>query len=77
VPSTAEPTAAPMINCAIVPTTISDRAAEMRNQIESRIATNARPSHSAANPHTPVMADNPAGVLTLGPVRPETAATPA
>ena len=47
-PSTAEPIAAPMISWAIVPTTISDNAVEMRNQIESRLAISARPSHSAA-----------------------------
>ena len=34
VPSTADPIAAPMINCAMVPTTISDSAEEIRNQIE-------------------------------------------
>ena len=61
-PSTAAPTAAPMISCAIVPTTISDKAVEMRSQIESRLAINARPSHSAANPHTPVMAWAPAAL---------------
>jgi hypothetical protein len=32
----------------------------MRNQIESRLAINARPSQSAANPHTAVMTHAPA-----------------
>src|SRR5271170_6875037 len=57
VPRTAEPITAPIINCAIVPTTISDRAVEIRSHIESRLAINARPSQSAARAHTPVMAD--------------------
>ena len=51
----ADPMAAPMMSWAMVPTTISDNAVEMRNQIESRLATNARPSQSAANAHTLVM----------------------
>jgi hypothetical protein len=55
VPRIAEPTAAPMMSWAMVPTTISERAVEIRNQIESRLATSARPSHSAASAHTPVM----------------------
>src|SRR5215467_6603708 len=73
VPSTAEPIAAPMRSCAMVPTTISDSAVEMRNQIESRLAISARPSHSAASAHTPVMVidllsrmhqhSNPAGAI--------------
>jgi hypothetical protein len=64
-----------MINCAIVPTTISDSAVEMRNQMDSKLAINARPSHSAANPHTLVMVRAPAAVLALCPVGAETAAT--
>ena len=59
VPSTAEPIAAPMISCAIVPTTISDNAVEIRNQIESRLAINARPSHNAASAQTPVILKPP------------------
>src|SRR6185437_1373439 len=55
VPSTADPMAAPMISCAMVPTTISDSAVEMRSQIESRLAIKARPSHSAASAQTLVM----------------------
>jgi hypothetical protein len=41
----------------MVPTTISDKAVEMRNQIEIRLAISARPSHSAASAHTLVMID--------------------
>ena len=41
--------------CAIVPTTISDKAVEMRSQIDKRLAINARPNHSAAKAQTPVM----------------------
>src|SRR5262249_18595809 len=55
VPSNAAPTAAPMISCAIVPTTISDNAVEMRSQIDSKLAIKASPSQSAASAHTPVM----------------------
>src|SRR5262249_42758449 len=55
VPSTAEPTTAPKISCATVPTTISDSAVEMRSQIESRPAINARLNQSAASAHTLVM----------------------
>src|SRR4029077_7967401 len=76
VPSTAAPTAAPMINCAIVPTTISDSAVETRSQIESKLAINARPSHSAASPHTPVMTHDPAAGLKLRSGGAEAAATP-
>src|SRR5271170_6442799 len=57
VPRTAEPITAPIINCAIVPTTISERAVEIRSHVESRLAINARPSQSAARVHTPVMVD--------------------
>jgi hypothetical protein len=63
VPSTAEPTAAPMINCANVQTTISDSAVEMRSQMESKLATNARPSQRTAKPHTLVMAYPPEASL--------------
>ena len=59
-PSTAAPTAAPMINWAIVPTTISDRAVEMRSQIESRLAISARPNQKAASAQTLVMCKSPA-----------------
>src|SRR5579872_1577443 len=55
VPRTADPIAAPMINCAIVPTTISDKAVETRSQIDSRLAIRARPNHNAASAHTPVI----------------------
>ena len=51
----ADPTAAPIISCAIVPTTISDNAEEMRSQIESRVAIKARPSHRAARAQMPVI----------------------
>ena len=51
--STAEPIAAPMISCEIVPT-ISERAVEIRNQIENRLAINARANHSAASAQTAV-----------------------
>jgi hypothetical protein len=47
--------AAPMMSCAIVPTTISDSAVEIRNQIEIKLAMRASPSHSAANAQTLVM----------------------
>src|SRR5271163_1501138 len=57
VPRTAEPITAPLTNCAIVPTTISERAVEIQSHIESRLAINARPSQSAARVHTPVMVD--------------------
>src|SRR5689334_9088828 len=59
VPSTAEPIAAPMMSCAIVPTTISDSAVETRNQIDSRLATSASPTHKAANAQTLVIAHLP------------------
>ena len=58
-PKTAEPIAAPMINWAIVPTTISDKAVEMRSQIESRLAISARPNHNAASAQTPVICQSP------------------
>jgi hypothetical protein len=48
VPSTMAPMRAPMISCATVPTTISDKAVAMRSQIDSSVATKASPSHSAA-----------------------------
>src|ERR1043166_9727258 len=44
-----------MTSCAIVPTTISDSAVDILNQIESRLATNARPSHKAAKAQTLVI----------------------
>ena len=43
VPSTAEPIAAPMMSWAMVPTTISESAVEMRSQIDSRLAISAKP----------------------------------
>src|SRR5262249_59331885 len=43
------------INCATVPTTISDSAVEMRSQIENSPAINARLNQSAASAHTLVM----------------------
>src|SRR5580704_18162773 len=55
VPRIAEPIAAPIMSWAMVPTTISERAVEIRNQIESRLAISARPIHNAASAHTPVM----------------------
>ena len=55
VPRMAEPIAAPMMSWAIVPTTISDSAVEMRNQIEKREAISASPSHSAAKAQISVM----------------------
>jgi hypothetical protein len=39
----------------MVPTTISESAVDIRNQIDNRLAINARPSHNAANAQTPVM----------------------
>ena len=41
-----------MMSCATVPTTISDSAVEILNQIESSVAINARISHSAAENQT-------------------------
>jgi hypothetical protein len=52
--------AAPMIHWAIVPTTISDKAVEMRSQIESRLAISARPNHKAASAQTPIICKSPA-----------------
>lgn len=46
-------------NCAIVPTTISDKADEMRSQIESSVAIKARPTQSAARAQIPVMIGSP------------------
>ena len=43
---------APMISWAMVPTTISDSAVATLSQIDSRVATRARPSQSAARAHT-------------------------
>src|SRR5262249_35240405 len=60
VPSTAEPTAAPMTSWATGPTTISDRAVEMRSQIDSRLATSASPSQSDARAQNPVIGLPPA-----------------
>jgi hypothetical protein len=48
-----------MINWAIVPTTISDNADEIRNHIASRLATNASPNHSAASAQTLVIRNTP------------------
>ena len=39
----------------MVPTTISESAVEIRNQIDSRLANRARPSHKAASAQMPVM----------------------
>ena len=57
VPRTADPTAAPITSCAIVPTTISDSAVEIRSQMDRRLAMSARPNQSAARAHTPVIGD--------------------
>src|SRR5580658_805544 len=46
------PINAPMINCATVPTTISESAVEIRNQIESSVATRAKTSQRAATSQT-------------------------
>src|ERR1039458_263960 len=51
-PSTSVPIRAPMMSCATVPTTISERAVEILNQIESSVAINARMSHNAAENQT-------------------------
>src|ERR1019366_4115593 len=59
VPRMADPTAAPMINWAMMPTTISESAVETRSQIDSSDAMSAKPSHSAANAQTPVMSTSP------------------
>jgi hypothetical protein len=43
---------APMINCATVPTTISDKAVEILNQIASSVAMSANPTHKEASAQT-------------------------
>ena len=55
VPRIADPMTAPMISWAIVPTTISESAVEIRSQIEIKLAISARLSHNAASAQTPVM----------------------
>ena len=45
------PIAAPITSWATVPTTISERAVAIRSQMESKVATSASPSQSAAIPH--------------------------
>ena len=42
------PNRAPIMSCAIVPTTISESAVAIRRYIDRIVAINARPSHSAA-----------------------------
>src|SRR5262249_26015863 len=49
------PTVAPMTSWATVPTTISESAVATRNQIETRVAKSASPSHNAACAQTAVM----------------------
>src|ERR1700676_4787818 len=49
------PMVAPIISCATVPTTISDNAVATRSQIDNRVATSARPSHSAARSQVSVI----------------------
>jgi len=44
-----------MMGCAMVPTTISESAVDIRNQMDNRLAINARPSHKAARAQTPVI----------------------
>jgi hypothetical protein len=51
-PSTSVPISAPMTSCATVPTTISESAVEILNQIDSSVAINASMSHSAAENQT-------------------------
>ena len=51
-PNTSVPISAPIISCATVPTTISERAVEILNQIDSIVATKASTSHSAAENQT-------------------------
>ncbi|MNE75763.1 hypothetical protein D3C80_1719530 [compost metagenome] len=53
--NTAMPNTAPMISCAMVPTTISESAVAIRKKIDSNVATKARPSHKAACAHISVM----------------------
>jgi hypothetical protein len=48
VPRIAPPSAAPISNCATVPTRISDMAVAMRSQIDSNVASSASASHSVA-----------------------------
>jgi hypothetical protein len=45
-----------MTNWATVPTTISESAVATRNQMESIVATSAKPSHKAACDQTSVIA---------------------
>src|ERR1035438_2140574 len=51
-PNTSVPMSAPIMSCATVPTTISDSAVEILNQIDSIVATKASTSHSAAENQT-------------------------
>src|ERR1035441_3411059 len=51
-PNTSVPMTAPMMSCATVPTTISESAVEILNQIDSMVATKASTSHSAAENQT-------------------------
>jgi hypothetical protein len=55
-----------MINWATVPTTISESAVEIRNQIDSSVAINARISHNAAENQTCSMPVLPYSVLAVG-----------
>jgi hypothetical protein len=43
---------APMINCATVPTTISDKAVEILNQIARTVAMGANPTQTEASAQT-------------------------
>ena len=64
-PSTAAPTATPMINCAIVPTTISESAVTSAAKSRAGVAISANPSHSAVCAQTGVMA-SPYRVIASG-----------
>ncbi len=59
------PTRAPMISCATVPTTISDKAVEILNQIARRVAMRANPTQMEASAQTFCMSAL-APVLVLG-----------
>src|ERR1019366_8440370 len=63
----AVPRVAPIISCATVPTTISESAVATRSQIDTRVATRARPSHRAARSQVSVMT-LPPNVLANAPL---------
>jgi hypothetical protein len=59
-----------MMSCATVPTTISESAVEILNQIDSSVAINARISHNAAENQTCSIPVSDIKIWLLG-IRPE------